>query len=299
MTWVYLDDGFPDHRKVVSAGGDAAWLHVSALCYVNRNLTGGLIPAAMVPRLSDRKSPKKLATVLVNVGLWEEHERGYRIHDYEDYNQSAERQREKEDAAKVARSEHARKAALARWGEPDQVMPEHDLSNARAMPEQCPTDAQSMPDGMPEQCSTDAYAGARDREPLAPSPSTQSLLKTQSGEQDGGPDPNVRTEKEKNGQNRRSEAPSTSGVELEDPILKRFVDVWPGRNRGVACLTVLAEVRVLFDDSLIDEGIGHMLAMEKPPRSPAYLRSLLADWGVQRGAYEAGDERIVALRKRV
>ena len=45
-----LDDGFPEHPKVQQVGGDAAWLHVCALAYCNRNLTDGFIAAQVVGR---------------------------------------------------------------------------------------------------------------------------------------------------------------------------------------------------------------------------------------------------------
>ena len=65
MTWAKIDDQFPDHPKVVAAGGDAAWLYVAALCYCQAKLTDGHIPAGIVPRLTDRKAPMRLAATLV------------------------------------------------------------------------------------------------------------------------------------------------------------------------------------------------------------------------------------------
>lgn len=85
MTWVRLDDGFPEHPKIDAAGGDAAWLHVCALAYCNRALTDGFVAAERIGRLSDRKSPRRLAARLVEVGLWRPVDGGYEIHDYHDY----------------------------------------------------------------------------------------------------------------------------------------------------------------------------------------------------------------------
>lgn len=100
-----LTNGFPEHWKVEEVGGDAGWLHVCALAYCSRNLTDGLIPISLVPRLSDRENPKQLARALLDVGLWHAagHEckkcvqpdaRHYVIHDYLDHQTSAERARE-------------------------------------------------------------------------------------------------------------------------------------------------------------------------------------------------------------
>lgn len=89
MAWVKLDDQFPDHPKVVAAGGDAAWLYVAGLCYCQAKLTDGHIPSGVVPRLSDRKFPMKLAEKLVAVGLWSREPHGYVVHDYHLYNMAA------------------------------------------------------------------------------------------------------------------------------------------------------------------------------------------------------------------
>jgi hypothetical protein len=100
--WVKLDDHFPDHPKVIAAGPLAAWLYVAGLCYANRLLTDGFVPAAMVPRLvlsagtKHDARPEELAARLCEVGLWTaEHPAGgswgYRIHDYTVYQRSKQR----------------------------------------------------------------------------------------------------------------------------------------------------------------------------------------------------------------
>jgi hypothetical protein len=70
MTWFKLEDGFPEHRKIAQAGGDAGWLFVCGLAYCARNLTDGLIPAGAVPRLSDRKQPMKACGTSTRTGTW-------------------------------------------------------------------------------------------------------------------------------------------------------------------------------------------------------------------------------------
>ena len=85
MAWVKLDDQFPDHPKIIAAGGEAAWLYVAGLCYCSAKLTDGMIPSAMISRLTDRRNAPKLADKLVEVGLWEHADGGYMVHDYGDY----------------------------------------------------------------------------------------------------------------------------------------------------------------------------------------------------------------------
>lgn len=86
MSWVKLDDQFPQNPKIIRAGGDAAWLYVCGLCYCAAQLTDGVIPAELVPRLSDRKQPLRLAGRLVEVGLWRKVEDGYSVNDFLDFN---------------------------------------------------------------------------------------------------------------------------------------------------------------------------------------------------------------------
>lgn len=69
-TYVRIHDGMVDHPKIVEVGGDAGWLNLCAISYCSRNLTDGVFPAAMVPRLSDRTRPAQLAKLLLDKGLW-------------------------------------------------------------------------------------------------------------------------------------------------------------------------------------------------------------------------------------
>ena len=107
MPWVRLDDGFPDHPKVVAAGPLAGWLHVCGLAYCNRNLTDGFIPRSAAHRLTsfegvdvETEGVRGLVTtgcdvdcewtaeVLCDHGIWDKVEGGYQIHDYLDYQPS-------------------------------------------------------------------------------------------------------------------------------------------------------------------------------------------------------------------
>jgi hypothetical protein len=107
MVWVRLDDSFPDHRKIAELGDYAplcGWLFICGLAYCNRQLTDGLIPKGHVVRLSsfrrlsietggvpgmmsmgDDIDADTLALLLESVGLWEDRETHWYIHDYPDY----------------------------------------------------------------------------------------------------------------------------------------------------------------------------------------------------------------------
>ncbi|MCT9932417.1 hypothetical protein N5079_19640 [Planotetraspora sp. A-T 1434] len=150
-TYLKLHDGFPENRKVVAAGGDAAWLHVCALAYASRNLTDGLIPEGVVSRLSDRKQPTKLAAKLIEVGLW--HKAGhdcprcpqpgageYLIHDYLEHQRSAAKVEEIKGKRAVAGSKGGTRKAANAKGHPKQTPSNllggsHGSAEAKATPD--------------------------------------------------------------------------------------------------------------------------------------------------------------------
>lgn len=115
MSWVKIDDQFPMHPKVVQSGPLGMAMQVAALCYCNRFLTDGFIPAGIVPTLinltGQSETCEQLVDKLVQLGIWEEADGGYRIHDYLKYQPS------KEDVLRdrQQKSDAGRKGAEARW----------------------------------------------------------------------------------------------------------------------------------------------------------------------------------------
>lgn len=85
MAWVRIDDGFDEHPKIASLDERAVAVFVFGLCYCNRNLTDGFIPASYGRRVSARG-----VKVLEGCGLWERVEGGWRVHDYKDYQPTKE-----------------------------------------------------------------------------------------------------------------------------------------------------------------------------------------------------------------
>lgn len=141
--WVKIDDGFPFHRKAIIAGKDGRALYITALCWSSGQLTDGFIDLAAVPMLaaiSEVANAEAIASHLVEVGLWEEADGGYIIHDYHDYNPDSE----KVKAIRKARSEAGRRGGLAS-GEARQAKPE---ANGQAKPKQNQT-----PSPSPSPCS--------------------------------------------------------------------------------------------------------------------------------------------------
>lgn len=99
--WIWLDDRFPEHRKVVGLSDAAFRTEVAAICYSSRNLTDG-----WVPRASE-------ADELVTARLWlpADDGSGFLLHDYLAY----QRSRADVMAQRKKRSEAGRTAARARW----------------------------------------------------------------------------------------------------------------------------------------------------------------------------------------
>lgn len=98
MAWARLDDGFPEHPKVLAVGPFGLTVFVRALCYSARNLTDGFIPNAATAsftvdfaRTSRAAHAVDWPSRLVAAGLWDEAPGGYRIHDYLAYNPSKEK----------------------------------------------------------------------------------------------------------------------------------------------------------------------------------------------------------------
>lgn len=116
MPWFRVDDHFPTHRKVLSLPRGArrltavgAWTMAGAWC--SANLTEGRIPSNV---LDDLGITTKVATDLVDCGLWIRDGADYRMHDFTSYNPTrdqvkrdrkvaAERQRRARERAKERR----------------------------------------------------------------------------------------------------------------------------------------------------------------------------------------------------
>lgn len=118
MVWVRYDDEFHHHSKVMEVKADdpgALALHLLGNTWTASTKTPGWIPAGVPKQLVGSRGPK-WAKVLSDATLWDEGENdekvGWWVHDFETYNPV-------DAATKAKRSESARKAANARWGNRD------------------------------------------------------------------------------------------------------------------------------------------------------------------------------------
>jgi hypothetical protein len=78
MPWVRFDDQFPIHRGVPQLSDIAYRLYMSGVCWCVRNGCD-VITASDLRELVSVRRPAKHAAALVDGGLWELHEDGWRV----------------------------------------------------------------------------------------------------------------------------------------------------------------------------------------------------------------------------
>lgn len=178
--WVRVDDSFYDHPKFGEAGPVGIALWITGLAWSNRNLTDGFIPRHRVNLLlswegvawrmwmgdlfggGEDVEAELVAKHLVEVGLWEETDSGYQIHDYLEYQPSAEQvneRRQKDRTRKKSGEVESAKRAV---------------SNPRANPRRSPAESAHVPNGIPpdsEVPQTQSHTQPQEtQEPLAAAP---------------------------------------------------------------------------------------------------------------------------------
>lgn len=167
MPWVKLDDGFLTNPKVLAAGKDGRALIIAGLLFCARELTNGLIVDGAAPLIAGGADVKLKPTAarLVELGVWHRENHTcprcapcptghYLVHDYLDWQPSAEDELAKRKAISEKRAAAGRKGAAARWG-----------SNGHG------SDSSSHADAMANEWQTDDEPSQTDGNEMAPSPS--------------------------------------------------------------------------------------------------------------------------------
>jgi hypothetical protein len=82
VTWVKIDDSFPNHPKIVGLSDKAFRIHISGLCYCGTYLTDGFVPMTIAARFANEDM--QYIVELTQAGLWREapQDNGFHIHDY-------------------------------------------------------------------------------------------------------------------------------------------------------------------------------------------------------------------------
>ena len=116
LPWVRVDSDLAQNPRIVTLIADhgqrgmaAAFMFICSIGHAAAHNTDGVVLKAVLPFIHGTPA---LAPLLVEAGLWEDAEKGWKIAKYDEH-QPTKATRE---ATSGARSEAARKAANARWG---------------------------------------------------------------------------------------------------------------------------------------------------------------------------------------
>lgn len=110
MPFFAVDDGFYSHPKRIACSTAAVGVWALAGSWSSHHRTDGLVPRHALATFGGK--PKD-AQQLVSAGLWEEVEGGWLIHDFHDYNPTAEEVREKQVASHEAKVRAGRAGGIA------------------------------------------------------------------------------------------------------------------------------------------------------------------------------------------
>ena len=113
---IYLDDRILTHPKLMRAGeligrngvSRALHLYLVGLAHAKRYLTNGFVTELVVSSCPGCEKPVRVATALCHesVTLWHPCAGGFQIHDYLDYNDTAE---------EVKRKQQVTRERVAKW----------------------------------------------------------------------------------------------------------------------------------------------------------------------------------------
>ena len=113
MSWVRIDDKAWCHQKFAGVSGNAVRLWMFALCWCNQHETDGQVPRSMLRVLG---GTAKEADELVTTCLWAESAHGFVVHDYLDYQISADELGKKREATKDRVKTHRKRECNAVTG---------------------------------------------------------------------------------------------------------------------------------------------------------------------------------------
>jgi hypothetical protein len=154
MTWLRIDDKFPRHRKVAPLSDLAFRLHLTALSHAAEHLTDGLITRDDVRTFPSIPSGKKLAAAIASLearGLWDAAgNSAWMLHDFLDWNPSAEHIRAKQAAA-CERMKRARSQS---------VRANNERTFARSSPNPVPTRPDPVNNPLPPEQKRDPMASS-------------------------------------------------------------------------------------------------------------------------------------------
>lgn len=133
MPWFKIDDGFHCHPKALAAGNAAVGLWTRLGAYCSDQLTDGFVPDAIARSYGTRTELQRLIDVrMIDRGDHDAYGTGYWLHDYLDFNPSADKVRE-ERAAAAERQRRAReRRELQQESHPDSPDESHRKSRSES-----------------------------------------------------------------------------------------------------------------------------------------------------------------------
>ena len=128
MTWIKIDDSFPDHPRIIGLSNEAFRTHIHGLCYCGRFLTDGFIPSAALSKIGSLEAVKEL----VEAGLWSDEGKtgGYLIYGYLDHQTSKKQVEEKRESMRE-RQKRYRERTKEDNGVTNELITEKNLEDAK------------------------------------------------------------------------------------------------------------------------------------------------------------------------
>jgi hypothetical protein len=84
MAWLRIDDGFPEHEKLLSLRRNERWTWIEILAYCARQSNGGRLPASITNHM--KYVTKPFLERCVEVGLLDVENGYFNVHDWNVYN---------------------------------------------------------------------------------------------------------------------------------------------------------------------------------------------------------------------
>ena len=188
MTWVRFDDQFGDHPKIEELSDAAFRLHIRASCYSAKFGLGGVVPKGALAGLARGKRWQRLVAelrrcVIPKKGpLWDQRDDGhFQIHDFGEFNFSAE---EEEERAAILREK--RREAGRRGGKKSAETRRSSVGSAQPTSKPSDTELEASSEAKPEaiasanskqNASKQTQANSKQNEPPIPIPFASSEAK--------------------------------------------------------------------------------------------------------------------------
>lgn len=152
--YVRLNAEYPTDDEFIEAGPMPELLYVRALCFCKRKLIDGVISTKQLPAIAmGIPSAKRHAKTLVDVGLWEETDEGWRVIGWLNWNKSAKEVQSDRETRQIAsaKANHAQ-YHLPVDGKPGKPSSRCDYCRSEGLVDvpisEPPTDPQSEPDAL-------------------------------------------------------------------------------------------------------------------------------------------------------